>query len=247
MEFIFVGIIWLVAGFINGLTGMGAAMVAVPLLSLFIDMQIVIPLACIMVPIVCALLAWRFRSHYEIKAILTLVFSSLPGSIVGTYILKYVPTIYLQIMMSIVLILYVIWMLTNKTKNTQPRENKTLALLCGFASGVTGASISFAGPPLAIYIIYAGWSTSKTLANISLGVMFISLITCITQAAAGLYTKELLPYVLVGIPTISLGLIASFPIIKYISQKTFKILLLVLIGVSGIVAGIQAISQIGIF
>ena len=245
MELFFVGIIWLIAGFVNGLTSMGAAMVAVPLLSLFMDIQLVVPLACLMVPIVCTLLAWHFRKYCEVKAVLPLVLSSFPGSILGTYLLKYVAAAHLQIIMAVVLVSYILWVLSQRSQNTQPKDNKILAVLCGFASGVTGASISFVGPPLAVYVIYSGWSTKKTLASLSFGTAIITLITCVTQAAAGLYTRELMPYALVGIPSISLGVIASFPIIKYISQKVFKTLLLIIIGISGIIAGIQGISKLG--
>jgi len=127
MELIFVGLIWLIAGFVNGLSGMGAALVAVPLLSLFIDMQIIIPLSCIMVTLVCALLAWHFREHCDLKSMRPLIYSSLPGAIIGAYILKYVPTVYLQIGMSLFLISYVAWSLSyRQVCATQKEKNAIL-------------------------------------------------------------------------------------------------------------------------
>ena len=246
MEFIFVGLIWFVAGFINGLSGMGAALVAVPLLSLLLDIQIIIPLACIMVTTVCGLLAWHFREFCEFKSVLPFIISSIPGSIVGAYLLKYIPTVYLQIAMSLFLISYVLWSLTYNKQKKEPRENYILALLCGFISGLTGASISFSGPPIAVYVIYAGWTAQKSLVTFGLGIFFISLITCIMHASTGLYTQALLPYVLVAIPAVSIGMFLSFPLIKYITQSNFKIILLVVIGISGIVSGIRAIFQLGI-
>ena len=247
MELIYFGLIWFLAGFINGISGMGLALVAVPLLSLFMDIQIVIPLACLLVPLASMMMTWSFRKHCNVKSCIPFIISSIPGAILGTLLLSYVPTLYLQIAMSLFLIFYVLWSLGYKKSNEEPQENKAIALICGFFSGLSGSSISFAGPPVVIYAIYARWNAKKVLATLGFTLFFISLIAVFTQAAAGLYTKELIPYILIAIPTAAVGILIALPVVKYISQENFRRLLLVIIGISGIIAGLKALDQLGIF
>lgn len=43
MESIYFACIWALAGFVNGISGMGAALMAVPFMTLFMDIQLIVP------------------------------------------------------------------------------------------------------------------------------------------------------------------------------------------------------------
>lgn len=246
LEYIFVAITWGIAGFINGLSGMGAAMFAVPTLSLTLDMQTNITLSCLMSPIISILMSWNMRKQCEKQYILPILIGAFPGTAIGAYILKVIPTLYLQIIMSVMLLSYVTWNLTHKNKGTVGKENTALLCFAGFMSGVTGSSLSFFAPPLAIYVLFTGWSPQRTLATLSVAYFIMSVMTCFFQALAGLYTPIVLNYALIASPTVIIGTILSFPVIKYITPKVFKVILLIIIGASGLIAGLNALSTLEI-
>lgn len=246
-DFLMVAIVWLFAGFINGLSGMGAAMIAVPVLSLVLDMQTNIAISCILIPIMSAMLAWKMRQYCEPQLVLPILLGAIPGSIVGTYILKYVPTLYLQITMAVVLTSYTIWALMQKNTDLEHKDNKIIIFIAGFIAGITGSSLSFFAPPLAIYVIYAGWPPTKTMGTLCISYVIMSFISCVFQAIAGLYTVKVIALSLVAIPVSMIGTVIAFPIIKYLVPKTFRMILLVVIALSGIMSGLRALSTLAIF
>ncbi len=238
-------LIWLFAGFVNGLTGMGGALIAVPLLSLFLDIQVIIPYTCIIVTYICVLVTYKFRNHINFNDIKPLVLSGIPGAILGTVFLIFISPIILQIVMAVFLICYVLWSLLrdkNKSSNLKISIN-SLMCFCGFFSGFAGSSISFSGPPLAIFIIYSKWETIRSLATLTATAVFISIIICLTHAVSGLYNATIFLYVLVTIPSVTIGTILAFPVVSRISPEKFRNILLIIIGISGFLASIKAIMS----
>lgn len=241
METIYFACIWALAGFVNGISGMGAALMAVPFMTLFMDIQLIVPLSCLMVVVLSSTLAIKYRSEFHIKIILPALLCAIPGAFSGTQILKILSSHVLEIFMAVFLIVYVLW---NFFQAYSPREERNSVLLggiCGFFSGFFGSTISFTGPALAIYILYTGWKQEKALGALGSALIIITGTSCISHYAADLYTKEFLHYLMVGIPAGILGMLISFPFIKYITQKTFHKILLLVIGFAGIMCLVRVI------
>ncbi|WP_456384925.1 TSUP family transporter, partial [Desulfolithobacter sp.] len=57
------GTVFLAAGFVQGLTGFGSALVAIPLLSLLMDVKTAVPLCTLNGMIITMYLGWRLRNH----------------------------------------------------------------------------------------------------------------------------------------------------------------------------------------
>lgn len=234
MEHIYFACIWALAGFVNGISGMGAALMAVPFMTLFMDIQLIVPLSCLMVTILSSTLAIKYRSEFHIKIILPALLCAVPGAFLGTLVLKILSSYLLESIMAVVLIGYVIW---NFMQKYEPKEEKNSAFwggLSGFFSGFFGSTISFTGPPLAMYILYTGWKQQKALGALGSALIIITGTSCFSHYLAGLYTKELLQYLLIGVPAGGLGMLLSFPFLKYITQKTFRKILLLVIGFAGL-------------
>ncbi len=234
MESIYFACIWALAGFVNGISGMGAALMAVPFMTLFMDIQLIVPLSCLMVVVLSSTLAITYRSEFHVKIILPALFCAIPGAFLGTQVLKILSSHVLESIMAVFLIVYVLWSFFHIYTPKEERNNAILGGACGFFSGFFGSTISFTGPPLAIYILYTGWKQEKALGALGSALIIITGTTCISHYFAGLYTKEFLHYLLIGIPAGILGMLISFPFIKYITQKTFRKILLLVIGFAGI-------------
>ena len=234
MEDIYLVCIWGLAGFVNGISGMGAALMAVPFMTLFMDIRLIVPFSCLMVVVLSSTLAIKYRSEFHIKIILPALFCAIPGAFLGTLVLKILSSHVLEIFMAVVLIVYAIW---NFMQKYTPKEERNSALVggaCGFFSGFFGSTISFTGPPLAIYILYTGWKQQKALGSLGAALIIITGTSCVSHYFAGLYTKEFLHYLLIGVPAGFFGMLVSFPFIKYITQETFRKILLLVIGFAGI-------------
>ncbi len=243
MEFVFFAFIWALAGFVNGISGMGAALMAVPFMTLFMDIQLIVPIACIMVTILSSVLAIKYRSEFHLRIVLPAIICAIPGALIGAYILRVVSPIILEIFMSLFLITYVIWSFLHKYSYSGERNSFFVGGVCGFASGLFGSTISFTGPPLAIFILYTGWKQQKALGALGVALILITGTSCISHFLAGFYTKEFLQYIMIGVPAGICGMFLSFPLIKYITQSLFKKILLVVIGFAGLMCAFKVIQH----
>ena len=87
-----VSIIIGLGSFTQGLTGFGLALVSVPLLSLFLDVKLAIPLAGLFGWLVTFPIVWKMKAHIQFKTAFILFLGSLPGSFIGADLLKQLPS-----------------------------------------------------------------------------------------------------------------------------------------------------------
>ena len=214
---------WFAGGFISGASGIGGAMIALPIAALFIPIQDVIALSCILNLVMDGMITAMHFRHCKVRALYPLFAGAIPGSIIGLFILQMVPGSMLQGMTGVLLLLFVLWQIRGAVK--QGGESWIKGGLAGFASGVLGSAISFDGPPVGAYGLYAGWAPRVFLGT--LGVFFIirASLTCVLQAGAGLYTPEVLRYAAYGLPATVLGTLCAFPFVKRINPEPFRKLL----------------------
>lgn len=144
---------------------MGAALVAVPFMTLFMDIQLIVPLSCILVTILSSVLAIKYRSEFHVKIILPALFCAVPGAVLGSHFLKILSSHILELVMAFTLIAYVVWNFMQKYEVAEERNSTVVGGICGFFSGFFGSTISFTGPPLAIYILYTGWKQQKEVGS----------------------------------------------------------------------------------
>lgn len=215
---------WFAGGFISGASGIGGAMIALPIAALFIPIQDVIALSCILNLVMDGMITAMHFRHCKVRALYPLFAGAIPGSIIGLFILQMVPGSMLQGMTGVLLLLFVLWQRRGAV-NQQGGESWIKGGLAGFASGVLGSAISFDGPPVGAYGLYAGWAPRVFLGT--LGVFFIirASLTCVLQAGAGLYTPEVLRYAAYGLPATVLGTLCAFPFVKRINPEPFRKLL----------------------
>lgn len=225
---------WFVGGFISGASGIGGAMIALPIASLFIPIQDVIALSCILNLVMDGMIAALHFRHCKVRALYPLFAGAIPGSIIGLFILKMVPGSMLQGMTGVLLLAFVLWQ-CKAAFSQHGQESWLKGGLAGFASGVLGSSISFDGPPVGAYGLYAGWAPRVFLGT--LGVFFIirASLTCVLQAGAGLYTPEVLRYAAYGLPATMLGTLCAFPFAKRINPVPFRKILQGIIAAAAIV------------
>lgn len=243
MELVYFAVIWAVASFVNSLSGMGAGMLAVPCMLLFLPVQLTVPLSCLLGTVLSVGLFIQYHKEFQYKNILYLLIGSLPGAFIGTYILTVVSSHVIEIMMAVFLISYVIWNFFQKQGSKEEKNTFIIAgLICGFLAGFLGTTTSFAGPPIGIFVLYVGWKKQKALATMGGAFVLVNSISCLSHYFAGLYTKELLTYVYAGVPACILGIWLATPVIKYISQKMFRKLLLIVIGFAGLASLCRVIS-----
>ena len=106
---VIVFIAWLLGGFVSGLTGIGGAMLAVPLAAMFIPMHDVILLSCILNLAMDGTLTCMYLRHCRFSALAPLLAGAIPGAFIGLVILQAVSGRILQGGVGLLLLSYVCW------------------------------------------------------------------------------------------------------------------------------------------
>ena len=230
--YFFLFLIFLAAGFTQGVTGFGFGLLAIPLLSLFIDIKTAVPLCSLLGILVTAFLSLRLRKHIDRRKILPLLFGCIPGVAVGTLVLKKAPTELLSVLMGVMLIAYALYRLTSKQ---QPRSiDSRWAYAAGFFTGAISSAFSAGGPPTIIYATLRGWNKNEIKATLS-GFFLTGGLTVITaHALTGLTTSLVLHYFLLSGPVVIGGVFIGSLLYDRIDTSAYLKMLQVLLLAMGI-------------
>jgi len=189
-ETIVVVLIFMAAGVIQGLTGFGAAMVAMPLLSFVIGIKEAVPLCILNGLAITLYLSLALRRDLCWGRIGPLLLGSLPGIALGIALLQVVATGPLKFFLGIVIVLHCAYSLARRP---QPRAVGTgWGYAAGFLTGFISGAVSAGGPPVVIYATLTTWSRDQIKATLS-GFFFVSgVATAMGHALGGLTTGRVL-------------------------------------------------------
>jgi uncharacterized membrane protein YfcA len=240
VTYFIVSLIFLLAGFTQGLSGFGSALVAMPLLVMFIDIKKAVPLCVLNGLIITFFLTLQLWNHIDWKKIMPLFMGCLPGIYVGVTFLKKTNSSIIEISLGVILIAYALYGLILRPK---PRKiSSSWSYLAGFATGAIGGAFSAGGPPTIVYTTLTGWSKDDIKATLS-GFFFITgLIIAVAHAMNGLTTIVVLRYFSASISFVLLGVYAGslcYSMTKKEAYIRIILTILVLMGIMMIVSAVR--------
>lgn len=191
------------AGWVQGVSGFGSALIAIPLLTLIIDIKTAVPLCSLSSTVVATYMTLQLRHVFDLKKIWPLWMGSVPGIVVGVTLLKTVPSNIIQTLMGIFLIGYGLYNLffTIPLK----RLHRRWGYLAGFLSGAIGAALGAGVPPAIIYTTLNNWSKDEIKATLSGFFCFASYIVVAAHLITGVTTLAVGKTFLVSGPFVLLG------------------------------------------
>ena len=217
--FIFCGFIFLLAGLVQGLTGFGSALVAIPLLSLIIDIKTAVPLCLLNGLIITTYLAIKLRRHLDWQKISPLLIGSLPGVVVGIGLLKEIEGTYIRYAIGVLLILYSLINLLFSPRPLHP--GKGWGYLAGFFSGAIGSAFSVGGPPAVIYTTLTSWTGKQIKATLTGFFATNCYITVALHAVSGITTLTTIKIFAFTAPMVLIGTFLGSLISGRINRKTY--------------------------
>lgn len=233
-------LLWLIGGFISGVSGLGGAMVAVPFVSLFLEPQVLVPIANCLAVVMCLELGWIYRKDLLVHEVKNMMLGSLPGLVLGTYILLIIPTPFLLMSIGTVMICFVLWQFLHKVPKKAGQPSIIKALAAGFFSGLFSTSVSFSGPPCGVYALHMHWTQRQSLGTINAFVVLASLVGVAVYYKAGLMTEEVLYWTLYGAVSSSVGILLAIPVNRFVNVRLFRMILLIVIGMGGMICIVKS-------
>lgn len=231
-EIIVVSLAFFLGSFIQGLSGFGAALVAIPLLSLVIDIKIAVPLCMLTSVIMTTYMGVKLRRYFDKEKILPLCLGALPGIILGVALLKGVPSDTIRFFLGLLLVVYSLYsvIFSPKQRNLKPRWG----YLAGLLSGVGSAAFSTGGPPLIVYVTMNNWTSNQIKATITGAFIFTTYLGIGVHAVTGLTTMTVLKYFLFAAPAVLLGTAVGSHCYGYLGKASYLKLIFAFLAVMGV-------------
>lgn len=236
-ELVFVFMIVLLAGFVQGLTSFGFALVSMPLLVKLIPMQQAVPVVVVLSTLTNIAVLYSSRKHVRIRQIWPLLAASLLAAPLGTYALLYVPANTLKLGAGVLVALVSILMLSGRTFPTGRIVYAPVGALSGFLNG----SISMSGPPVALFLTNQGLDKMTFRANITAYAFILNIITIGTYIYEGLLNRTSMETVGWAVPALIIGVVIGIKAVGRLNEKLFKTIALWLILVTGIWTAVNGI------
>ncbi|MDC0335939.1 sulfite exporter TauE/SafE family protein [Pseudodesulfovibrio sp.] len=230
-ETIAIAAIVVIAGFLQGLTGFGFGLIALPLLGLFIPIKTVIPLIVMLGFCLTLTLTIQLRRSIRFRNMIMLFIATVPGIPLGVYLLKHLSAQPLSLALGALMISFTSYQLM--VKPTPRPLGLPWTLTAGFLSGILGGSIGAGGPPVIIYSTMQPWSKDESKATLTFFFFVSTIVILANHAVSGLITGEVTTYFLTSLPALGVGIFLGTIAYKYISDQGYRKLALVLVFLLG--------------
>jgi uncharacterized membrane protein YfcA len=217
--YLLAGLIFLGAGFLQGLTGFGSALVAIPFLSLIIDIKDAVPLCILNGLIITIYLAVQLRRHIDRRKILPLVLGSIPGVFVGATLLQKVDSSVIRIGIGLLLISYSLYNLLARPHSLNPARG--WGYMAGFLTGAIGAAFSAGGPPAIVYATLTSWKKEEIKATLSGFFVANGIVTTIVHALTGVSSLTTVAFFGVTAPFVLFGTILGSRVTGKIDHQSY--------------------------
>lgn len=225
--FLFSCLIFLLAGFIQGLTGFGGALVAIPLLCLIMDIKVAVPLSILSGLVITTTMAYELRRFFSWRKILPLLIGSMPGVLAGTVLLKLAQPVVINRLLGLLLIGISVLNLILKPKPVNPPV--IWGYIAGFFAGSINAAVGAGGPPAIIYTTLTDWKKDEIKATLTGFFALNGYVTAAVHACNGMITRRTMGYFIATLFFVLLGTFAGSRISGRINRRTYLRIVYVLL------------------
>jgi len=182
--------------------GFGEALIAVPLLALFIPLKVAAPLAVLVSITIAAVVVAQDWRKIHLHSAGWLVGSSLFGIPVGLLLLTSSHQTAVKIALAIFIVAFSVYSLLGRRPPELKTDSRAWLLGCGFAAGVIGGAYGMNGPPLVIYGAMRRWSAQHFRATLQAYFLPASVIGMGGYWLAGLWVPAVTHYYLLCLPVL---------------------------------------------
>jgi len=190
------------ATFIRSAFGFGEALVAVPLLALWLPINVAAPLAVLVSITIAAVIVVQDWKKIHGRSTVWLLTATLPGIPLGIMMLTSLHQQTVKAVLGTLIVAFSGYFLLVKQPPELHHDSRPWLLGCGFLAGVLGGAYGMNGPPLVIYGAMRRWSAPQFRATLQGYFLPASLLGMVGYLAAGLWVPAVTHYYLLSLPVV---------------------------------------------
>ena len=233
---------WVFGGIVGGATGIGAIMVAMPLMTAAVTPGEAVLVACLTGLYGTLHLSYSYRKSCCWKEIRDLAIGAVPGCFVGALVLRVASMQFLQLMVCAMLACFITMQLFRRAAAYRLPDSTLIGVIAGFVCGFVSGSVAMVGAPLGIYVLMKHWSPDRARGNMSVFYLFTGIASVVSQAFAGLYTVTLIQIALAGVAGCFIGQVIGVRLGRRINQKLFQRIVLGFLALAAVILFVRAME-----
>lgn len=232
MQLILILLVTLFASFTHTLVGFGSALIAMPILTKIVGIQLAAPLVALIVLTMELFLLIRYREAFNLRVVWRLIAGAAVGIPLGVWALRKVDEKIILSVLGVVLIIYALYALLRF--RLPELQHPSWAYGFGFVAGLLNGAYNTSGPPVIIYGNCRGWEPMEFKANLQGFFTVAGLWVIANHAFNGNLTPLVWQHYLLSSVAIAFGLWLGLKLDRYIEQAIFRkivLTMLILLGV----------------
>ncbi len=232
----------LLAGSIQGLVGFGSGLIMVPVLVLYLEPRVIVPMALLHGLIMNGVLAMGARRSIEPKRVAPILATGVVSIPFGALLLLFLLPEYIKVMIGVVIVAFGLLLLSGKTFTV--KREKLVSLLVGSISGLLNGSISMSGPPVILFFSNQRVRKGNFRANLVFYFFLLNIVTLLVFFFMGILTLEVMIIAGILLPAALIGIGAGSLVSKHVNEKLFRRIALLLVTIAGalsLVSGLVAV------
>ena len=240
---LFFGLLAVVASsFVIGTVGFGFALVAAPVLLLYLEPQQVVVVINSLIGLIMAMVLVRSWRHLEIRPATGLILGGMAATPIGVLALNSASSGVLRIAIAIVIIFLALFSL----KNVQLPFTRTRMAgpSFGFLTSLATTTIAIGGPIAAIYAISQEWKPERVRATLALLFIASDITAFALYSVTGLVSRDTLANIGVMIPGMIIGFGLAGLVVNRINDRAFRHVMIAVIVVAGSATLVWEISGV---
>ena len=238
MEFVGIAFAVGIAAFVQSISGFGLALLSVPLMSLFADVRLSVVVVNLIGLVTTSAQAWKEREYAEKRLAIRITLAAIVGMPFGFIAFVFLSETVLKIGLGIVVLVITLLLLRGFTVRS---SSQAMDWMFGSISGALSTSVGTNGPPL-VFLFQARQLTQEVFrATISRIFIFSNVVTVSIFLVAGKVTLQSLIAAAISLPVLFVAIFLGFRTRRYVDQQRFRILVLVLLTISGFSTIVSAV------
>jgi len=191
-----------IASLIRSTFGFGEALIAVPLLALFLPVSVAAPLAVLLSVTIAAIVVVQDWHKIHLRSAGWLLAPTFLGIPLGVVLLASTHQQLVKAVLAIVLIAFSGYFLIGRKPPQLHNDTRAWMLPCGFLAGVLGGAYGMNGPPLVIYGAMRRWSPQHFRATLQGYFLPAGVVTLVGYRMHGLWTPAVTHAYILSAPSL---------------------------------------------
>jgi len=229
----------LLAATVQNIVGFGFALLAVPLMAVFIDTRDGVVIATFLGFISSGFQAWSGRREADYAVVRRLSFSCLLGIPLGLVVFNSVDVQVLKVLLGVGVLCSVVLLVKGSTLQN---SGAWLEWMAGILSGALAASLSTNGPPLVFALQSRKMPIARFRATISMIFTVSGVVTLASFALLRKVSQDQMGASLISMPVLLGGIFLGRRLQRLVNEaasRRFVLTLLTVAGISALLAGLS--------